>query len=67
MKLTGTTSSFWSESADVRREFMKKLDVTSLDAFNKTVEPYREYFANEVIGRFDVPMLPPNVRSRRSL
>ena len=53
------------ESADVRREFMKKLDVSSLDAFNKTVEPYREYFANEVIGRFDVALLPPNVRSRR--
>ena len=53
------------ESADVRREFMKKLDVTSLDAFNKTVEPYREFFANEVIGRFDQAVLPPNVRTRR--
>ncbi len=53
------------ESADVRREFMKKLDFSSLDAFAKTVEPYREYFATEVIGRFDVPVLPPNVRSRK--
>ena len=32
------------ESADVRREFMKKLDLRSLEAFEKTVEPYREYF-----------------------
>ena len=32
------------ESADVRREFMKKLDISSLEAFTKTVEPYREYF-----------------------
>jgi dienelactone hydrolase len=54
-----------AESADVRREFMKKLDVSSLDAYNKTVEPYREYFATEVIGRFDIPLLPPNVRSRK--
>lgn len=53
------------ESADVRREFMKKLDVSSLNAFNKTVEPYREYFANEVVGRFDLPLLAPNVRSRK--
>ena len=53
------------ESADVRREFMKKLDVSSLDAFTKTVEPYREFFANEVIGRFDLAPLPPNVRSRK--
>ncbi len=51
--------------AEVRREFMKKLDVSSLDAFNKTVEPYREYFASEVIGRFDRAILPPDVRSRR--
>ena len=53
------------ESADVRREFMKKLDVASLEAFKKTVEPYREIFANDVIGRFDLAPLPPNVRSRR--
>ena len=53
------------ESADVRREFIKKLDVSSLDAFKKTVEPYREYFATEVIGRFDLPLLAPNVRSRK--
>ena len=53
------------ESADVRREYMKKLDLSSLDAFTKTVEPYREFFANEVIGKFDVPPLPPNVRTRR--
>jgi dienelactone hydrolase len=53
------------ESADVRREFMKKLDVSSMDAYTKTVEPYRELFANDIIGRFDLPPLPPNARSRR--
>jgi dienelactone hydrolase len=53
------------ESAEVRREYMKKLDVSSLDAFAKTVEPYRAFFANEVIGKFDMPPLPPDVRTRR--
>ena len=53
------------ESANVRREFMKKLDVSSIDAFTKTAVPYRESFATEVIGRFDLAPLPPNVRSRR--
>ncbi len=53
------------ESADVRREFMKKLDTSSRDAYAKSVEPYREIFAEEVIGRFDMPLLPPNVRTRR--
>ena len=53
------------ESADVRREFMKKLDLSSMDAYTKTVEPYREVFANDIIGRFDLLPLPPNARSRR--
>jgi dienelactone hydrolase len=53
------------ESADVRREFMKKLDLSSLESYTKSVEPYRAFFADEVIGRFDLPFLPPNVRSRR--
>jgi len=53
------------ESADVRREFMKKLDTSSIKAYAETVETYREFFANEVIGRFDLKLLPPNVRSRR--
>ena len=43
------------ESADVRQEFMNKLDTSSLDTFQATIEPYREIFANEVIGRFDRP------------
>jgi len=54
-----------NDSADVRREFMKKLDLSSLEAFTKTVEPYREICATEFIGRFDRELLPPNVRSRR--
>jgi dienelactone hydrolase len=54
-----------NDSADVRREFMKKLDFSSLDAFTKSVEPYRDICAKEFIGRFDRELLPPNVRSRQ--
>jgi dienelactone hydrolase len=53
------------ESAAVRREFMKKLDTSSLEAYSKSVEPYRTLFAEEVIGKFDLPLLPPDVRSRQ--
>jgi cephalosporin-C deacetylase-like acetyl esterase len=53
------------ESANVRRAFMKNLDLSSIETFQKTVEPYREVFATEVIGRFDLTPLPPNARSRR--
>ena len=59
------TQQLMVECPDVRRDFMKKLDASSLDAFTRTVEPYREFFANEVIGKFDLGPLPPNVRTRR--
>ena len=53
------------DSPDVRREFMKKLNTSSIEAYTKSVEPYRTFFADEVIGRFDFERLPPKVRSRR--
>lgn len=53
------------ESPYVRARFMEKLDTKSLEAYEKSVEPYREFFATEVVGRFDDKPLPPNVRSRR--
>jgi dienelactone hydrolase len=53
------------ESPYVRQEFMKRLDTRSIEAYTKSVEFYRANFAEEVIGRFDLKRLPPNVRSRR--
>lgn len=53
-------------SPEVRREFMKKLDTRSLEAYAQTSEWYRNYFAEEVVGRFEQPMLPPNVRTRKA-
>jgi dienelactone hydrolase len=54
------------ESPYVRQEFFKKLDTSSAEKFKATVEEYRRYFYDEVIGRFDLKPLPPNPRSRRS-
>jgi dienelactone hydrolase len=53
------------EGPAVRREFMKGLDTSSLAAYEKSVEPYRERFATEIIGRFDDEFLPLDVRSRQ--
>jgi cephalosporin-C deacetylase-like acetyl esterase len=53
------------ESPYTRDAFMKKLDTRSAEAYARSVEPYREFFAEEVIGRFDLRPLPPEVRSRR--
>ncbi len=54
------------ESPYVRKEFFEKLDTGSLEKFDETIEWYREYFYDEVIGRFDYQLLPPNVRSRKA-
>ena len=51
-------------SADVRREFMKNLDTSSIEAYKKSAEWYRDYFRDEVIGRHPLELASPNVRSR---
>ena len=55
-----------AESPYVRQQYFGQLDTTSPGAFQKSIEPYREYFAREVIGRFDYPLLPSEARTRKS-
>ena len=50
----------------VRQQFMSKLDMTSVEAYEKSAEPYREIFRKDVIGEFDQPLLEFNARSRKS-
>jgi len=52
------------QSPYVRKRFFSKLDTDSIEKFEKTVEWYRQYFSEQVIGRFEYDLLPPNVRSR---
>ena len=52
------------ESPYVRTEFMKKLDVSSLAAYETSAASYREIFYRDIIGRFDDPLLPPNAQTR---
>ncbi len=54
------------ESHFVRKEFMSKLDMTSVEAYEKSAEPYREIFRKDVIGEFDQPLMAFNARSRKS-
>jgi len=44
--------------------FWSKLDTSSLAAYEASVKPFRTEFHNEVIGNFDIRLLPPNPRSR---
>jgi len=58
------TQELLSRSEDTRREFMRKLDTSSLDSFVRSQEYYRRYFAEEVIGQFDEALVPAQARSR---
>ncbi|MCA9173150.1 MAG: hypothetical protein KDB14_01485, partial [Planctomycetales bacterium] len=52
------------ESSYVREEFMKELDTSTLESYQRSVEKYRDHFRHEVVGHFDLPRLAPNVRTR---
>ncbi len=61
------TQQLLAESPYVREKFMAKLTACkNVEEYSKAVEEYREFFAKEVIGRFDNPLLEPNPRSRQS-
>ena len=64
-QIVNDTQRLLTDSPYVRQEFMKKLDTSSLEKYKETVEPYREVFAKEVIGRFEIPLLPPQPKSRQ--
>jgi dienelactone hydrolase len=54
------------ESPYVRKQFFSKLDVGSLEKFEKSIEWYRHFFYNEIIGRFNYKPLPFRARTRKS-
>jgi dienelactone hydrolase len=61
------TQHLLAESPYVREKFMAKLTACkNVEEYSKAVEEYRGFFATEVIGRFDNPLLEPNPRSRQS-
>lgn len=69
------TQRLLAECADTRLAFLpiadqlgrapeQPLDFSSPEAYERSIEPYREQFATEVIGRFDRDLLPPRPRSQ---
>jgi dienelactone hydrolase len=42
-----------------------KVNTSSIDAYKQSTKPLREEFYNDVIGRFDIPLAEPNVRTRQ--
>lgn len=54
------------ESPFVRKQYLSRLNLSGIDAYRKSVEAYRDEFRDDVIGSFDLPLLPFNARSRQS-
>lgn len=52
------------QSRQDRQDYFNDLKTDSLEAFEKSVESYRDRFRTEVIGEFDLERLPLNPRSR---
>ena len=66
-ELIHDTQLLLAESPYVRQQFMKKLtDCKGVEEYSKAAEEYRDYFATQVIGRFDYPLEEFNAKSRKS-
>ncbi len=53
------------EAEYTRRRFWERADASSIEAWKSSTRFYRDYFYDEVIGRFDIPLLPPRPRTRK--
>jgi len=66
-QLTEFSQHLVRESEYVRRDFWAKADRASrlADKWKETTAGYRQHFYDEVIGRFDQPLLEANAKSRK--
>ena len=55
------------KSPDVRKEFWRNADSSSVQAWRNSTSFYRNYIWDELIGRLPSPSLPMNPRSRQIL
>jgi len=60
------TQNILQRSPLTRTLFMSKLDMSSLDAYEKSTKFYKDYLETEILGRFDKEFSPLNVRSRQA-
>ncbi|MDX1928184.1 MAG: dienelactone hydrolase family protein [Pirellulaceae bacterium] len=47
-------------------EGKNRVDTSSVEAYSKSIERFRDYYREEVIGRFDKPLLAANPRFRKT-
>ena len=61
------TQALVRESEYVRKDFFAKANRTARDPklWEASLPQYRQHLYDEVLGRFDLPKLPPNARTRK--
>ncbi len=64
-ELVEHTQKLMRDSEAERMKFWSKAKVASADKWQAECQSYREYLAEEVIGRFPFPSLPLNARTRK--
>jgi dienelactone hydrolase len=66
-ELSDYTQSVFRESSYTRERFWSRADrkSQSVEKWKESTKWYRDYFENDVIGKFDRPLLDPNVRTRK--
>ncbi len=66
-QLVDFTQALIRKSPDVRREFWKKADASSIQSWKDSTRYYRDTIWDELIGRLPPPSLPANPRTRMIL
>ncbi|MGE5193603.1 MAG: hypothetical protein ACM3U2_14000 [Deltaproteobacteria bacterium] len=66
-ELVEFTQKLLRRSARVRDQVWAKADRSSLVRWEQTVEPYRDFVYDEMIGRLPAPTIDPHVRTRQVL
>src|SRR5262249_43423380 len=65
LQLTDFTQKLQPEAARRRQQFVwAKLDTSSVEKYDHSTRPLRDYFWEEVIGKLPAPTLPANPRTR---
>ena len=59
------TQSLVRQSEFTRAAYWQKADHSSLESWRQSIAAYRQAFADDLIGRFDRPLLPPAARTRQ--
>ena len=66
-QMTEFTQRLFRRSAKERDKFWSKADRSSVEAWTKSAQAYRDHVYDEMIGRLPAPTMPPNVRTRQVL